>query len=1020
VELAPRFTPAEAENLAAELFAVTGTASPLPSERDQNFRIRCASGESYVLKIANAAEAREELDLQNSAMQHLEEKLEPCRVPRVVAAREGAFISSAVAPSGTRHFVRLLTYLPGVCLANVKPHTPELLADLGRTVARMDRALLSFEHPRMHREFYWDLKRLLERRPLIEYIADPQRRGLATAVLERFEARVAPLLDGLRSGVIHNDANDFNVLVSLPDSSPRHIAGILDFGDIVYAPLICDLAVAASYALLGKPQPLRAAASVVAGYNAALPLEERELALLYDLICARLSLSVMLSAYQHSRAPENDYLRVSEAHAWAALENLQQVSAEWAEAMFRHACGLEPCPAARPLCSWLRQQAERFAPVVYPPPDSARVHVFDFSVGSLELDPFLDPADEASLYKFVSRRLRETGAELGVSRHNEARFTTRADFLRSEGNDGSEWRSVHLGVDLFLPAGSPVFAPLDSVIFALQERSAPLECGPAIVLEHEFPAGRFYALYGGLSHGSLELRPRGARVARGEKIGELAGSGETGEGTGRLHFQIFAALPDRRSSFPAWCAPAEREVWLSLCPDPNIVLRIPTASFPAPEKTAEEILRSRATHMGPSLSLSYRRPLHLVRGFMQYLWDADGRVYLDAINNVPHVGHCHPRVVRAGQRQMAVLNTNTRYLYAPLARYVERLTALLPEPLRVCFLVCSGSEANELALRLARAHTGRKDIIVVEGGYHGNTTSLIEVSHYKFAGPGGQGPAPHVHVVPMPDTFRGQYRASDPRAAENYARHVTAAIHQAEAAGTKIGAFLMESLPSSGGMIVPPAGYLREVYQKVRAAGGVCIADEVQVGFGRTGSHFWAFEAQGVVPDIVTLGKPIGNGHPLAAVITSREIAESFATGMEYFNTFGGNPVSCAIGLAVLEVLSEERLQENALRVGNLLLDGLRRLQRRFPLIGDVRGSGFFIGAELVRSRETLEPAASEAAYIAERMRDRGILISTEGPRHNVLKIRPPMVFTAEDAARLLETLEIILQEDFVCRGTVE
>lgn len=428
----------------------------------------------------------------------------------------------------------------------------------------------------------------------------------------------------------------------------------------------------------------------------------------------------------------------------------------------------------------------------------------------------------------------------------------------------------------------------------------------------------------------------------------------------------------------------------------------------------EQILKVRRQHLGKNLSISYRQPLKIVRGYRQYLYDEEGQPYLDAVNNVPHVGHNHPRVVRAGQAQMAVLNTNTRYLHESLVRYAERLCATLPEPLQVCYFVCSGSEANELALRLARTHTRQKDTIVVDVGYHGNTSSLIEISSYKFDGPGGVGAPAHVHKVAMPDVYRGPYKQADPQAGEKYAQHVAEAVEQIQRAGQQVGAFICESILSCGGQIVLPPGYLPAVYQHVRAAGGVCIADEVQVGFGRVGTHFWAFETQGVVPDIITLGKPIGNGHPVAAVITTPEIAASFDNGMEYFNTFGGNPVSCAIGLAVLDVIAEEGLQANALVVGERLLAGLRGLMERHHLIGDVRGLGLFIGIELVLDRHTLEPAGAEASYIANRMRDHGILVSTDGPYHNVLKIKPPLVFTAENADFFVATLDKIMAENFV------
>ena len=401
----------------------------------------------------------------------------------------------------------------------------------------------------------------------------------------------------------------------------------------------------------------------------------------------------------------------------------------------------------------------------------------------------------------------------------------------------------------------------------------------------------------------------------------------------------------------------------------------------------KDLIERRERLLGRNLSVAYDEPLHIVRGDMQYLYDDDGRQYLDAYNNVAHVGHCHPQVVAAGQRQMELLNTNTRYLSELVLEYAEKLTATLPESLRVCFFVNSGSEANELALRLARAHTKARDLIVLEHAYHGNTTTLIDISPYKHDGPGGEGAPSWVHKAPLPKSRED-------------AEHVADIAKKS----SRLCGFIAESMPSVAGQIVFPDGYLARVYEAVRTAGGVCIADEVQTGYGRVGTHFWAFEKYGVVPDVVVLGKPIGNGHPIGAVITTRAIADSFANGMEFFSTFGGNNVSCAIGLKVLEVVQEENLQAHALAVGERLLTGLRGLQERHELISDVRGSGLFIGVELVRDGE---PAATEAARIVNQMRAHGILLGTDGPHHNVLKIRPPMPFTEENADEVIAALDL-------------
>jgi len=426
---------------------------------------------------------------------------------------------------------------------------------------------------------------------------------------------------------------------------------------------------------------------------------------------------------------------------------------------------------------------------------------------------------------------------------------------------------------------------------------------------------------------------------------------------------------------------------------------------------AAEILAARGARLGPSLSLSYRTPLHIVRGEGAYLYDADGRAYLDCVNNVAHVGHAHPRVVEAGIAQMRLLNTNTRYLHENVVRYAERLSALLPGHLEVCFFTNSGSEANELALRLARAATGRPDVATVDVAYHGNTQRLIDISPYKFDGPGGAGRRDDVHVVPLPDGYRGRHRGNSPEITEAYLAESREVLAIAVATGRAPGALIAEAIPSVAGQVVPPAGWLAGLFEAARAVGAVPIADEVQVGFGRVGSAVWAFDAQGARPDIVTMGKPIGNGHTLGAVATTRAIADAFANGMEYFNTFGGNPVSAAIGLAVLDVIVDEGLQEHARVTGERLLAGLRQVAERHEPIGDVRGAGLFVGFELVRDRATRDPDADLAGDLVNRAAELGVLLSTDGPDHNVIKIKPPLVFSDADADRLVETVEMVLRE---------
>jgi 4-aminobutyrate aminotransferase-like enzyme len=357
---------------------------------------------------------------------------------------------------------------------------------------------------------------------------------------------------------------------------------------------------------------------------------------------------------------------------------------------------------------------------------------------------------------------------------------------------------------------------------------------------------------------------------------------------------------------------------------------------------------------------------------------------------------------------MAVLNTNTRYLHPAILDFADELVKTLPEELCVVHMVNSGSEANELALRMAYTITGQRDMLALEVGYHGNTTGTVAVSSYKFDGKGGSGAPEYTHILPIPDAHRGRYRGDG--TGEKYAGHTDELISKITATGRKPAGFIGESILSCGGQIVPPQGYFKEVYRKVREAGGICIADEVQTGCGRVGTNFWAFELHGVTPDIITIGKPIGNGHPLGVVVCTREVADAFANGMEYFNTFGGNPVSSVIGKEVLRIIKEEKLQQNALQTGEALLSELDKMKSEFSCIGDVRGKGLFLGVEFCTS--DLVPLPQHAGYLVNRARDLGILMSTDGPKHNVVKIKPPMIFSEADAGELMERLNQILRED--------
>ena len=1004
-----RASESDAAALTRSLYGLEARAVRLPSEYDDNFRLEAADGAAAVLKVMHPSREPGFVDMQCAALAAIAEREPGLLVPRVVLDRAGRPWSKAPVGGGPERLVWMLSYLPGRPIAGLRPVTPELLGEIGESLARLDLALAGFAHPAARRELKWDLVRAGWIRDRVEAIKDPRRRALVEGVLARYDAEAAPALAGLPGGVVYADANEHNVLIRVEPGRPPRLAGLIDFGDMIETAAVSEVAVAAAYAAFGAADPLEAVRPLIAGFHRVRPLEEAEIAVLDILIRTRLAVSVVNSACRAEAEPDDPYLTISEGPAWGALEAFDRVPPRLAHYAYRDACGLPPAPHGPAVVSWLREQAGSFAQVLEHDLRTAPVTVLDLSVGSRMLGA--DPAELETprLSATIAKAMAVAGAAVGVGRYDEARSMYTATAF---GPPGAARRTVHLGLDLSVPPGSAVRAPLDGTVRLVARNDAPKDYGPLVILRHETPSGEeFFTLYGHLDPGSVAGLAPGKTLRAGETLAAVGAPPANGDWWPHVHVQIILDLLGLDEDFPGVAAPGRRSLWTGLSPDPNLILGLPAGRFPEPEPAKAETLAARRRLLGRNLSLSYREPLKIVRGWMQYLYDETGLTYLDAYNNVPLVGHSHPRVVRAVQEQMALLNTNTRYLHDDLVRYAQRLTALMPAPLRVCYVLNSASEANELALRLARTHTGREDVIVLGSAYHGHTTGLIDISPYKFEGPGGKGRKPWVHVAPLPDDYRGPYRRDDPERGAKYAAAVGRLAEEARPRGGPA-AFIAETLPSVAGQIVLPPGYLAEAYRHVRAAGGVGIADEVQVGFGRLGTHFWGFETQGVVPDIVVLGKPIGNGFPLAAVVTTEPIAASFANGMEFFSTFGGNPVACAAGLAVLDVMRDERLQERALRVGDHFIAGLRRLAGRRPIIGDVRGSGLFLGLELVRDGRTLEPASAEASYVVDRLRDLGLLTGTDGPLHNVLKIRPPLCFSESDADLFVATLDAVLAED--------
>jgi len=1009
----------QAAKIALDLFNINGTATTLPGEIDFNFRIKCSHDEAYILKISRPDEDISYLDFQQKLLQHIATSTEDITTPKVILDVNGQAISSIVDEHGQTRNVRLLTWISGRLWSKVNPQTDSLRYSLGKKAGLLNNALQGFYHPKAHRKLVWDNAQ-------VEWVYDYLHlfEGRQRELMQHFHAKIKlqlPQLLSLRKSVIHNDVNDNNIVVSNDLLTPEVVA-IIDFGDAIHSPIINDLGVAGMYLPMHQVDALSAILPFVRGYHNSFPLEEKELESLYISVAIRLVISLTKAATYKEAEPENEYNQISAKPAWEVLEKWYQLNEKLATYSFRLACGFCPHPNEDSFKTWAKAQKRQLSDL-FPSLKKNHATLVDLGLES-SLVRNKGDFDDIELMEFELSRLQKKNPSclLGGG-YLEARSVYTTNAYRKEGNQGYEYRSIHIGVDFWVPALTPIHSLFDGEVFSVFDNGNDKDYGPTIIIKHDFDKNEhwkdlygstfnttkhFYILYGHLSVSSLELKV-GQQIKKGDCIGWGGASNENGTWASHLHFQIMLDMLGNTVDFPGVARPSELELWASICPNPNVFFQLDNLDT-SPTNSNETLISYRKKHLGKGLSLQYKTPIKMVRGDGVYLLDQYGQKYLDTVNNVAHVGHEHPEVVKAGQNQMAILNTNSRYLHDNINEFAKELLATLPEELSVLHFVNSGSEANELAMRMIKTATGERDIIASEVGYHGNTNACIDISSYKFDSKGGTGAPEHTHIIPIPDSFRGIYR--DENSPFKYANHVQEQIEKVKNLGRGIAGFIIEPIISCGGQIELPEGFLAKAYEYVRAAGGYCISDEVQVGCGRMGKTFWGFQLHNVIPDIITIGKPLGNGHPLAAVACTQEVANKFANGMEYFNTFGGNPVSCAIGRAVLQTIKNEKLQENALEIGNYLKKALNKLAEQYPIIGDVRGQGLFLGFELVDKE--LNPLPKKVEYLANRMKDHGILMSVDGPQHNVLKIKPPIVFSQENADELIMRLTKVFAEDFM------
>ena len=995
----------QVEKILLDTYNISGKATILPGEIDANFKIKVEGKNQYILKISPENTDKKELDFQQNILAFFADKNTSLIAPKIVLDKNNKAISTISLDAKTTLKVRLLTWIDGSVWSSVNPQLNDLRFSLGEKAGEITKALQGFHHPKAERIFDWDIAQGVWTKKHV-HLFNPKEKELVSYFLKRFES-VQNEYSKLRKSVVHNDANDHNILVSEIGINPK-VTAIIDFGDAVKTQIINDLAVACAYAIMDKNDPLDAALPIAKGYHAAFALEEKELEFLYVLIAMRLVISVTKSAINKIENPENEYLVISEKPAWNLLKKWYKVSADFAHFSFRNACGFNAHPAQEKFDKWSKQHTFSLTQL-FPTIHKNEIHHLDLSVSS----PFVGHQNDFNnldLFQFKIEQLqKEVPTKILAGGYLEPRNLYTSTEYDTIGNYGNQSRTIHIGVDFWLPENTPVHALFDGEVVIVENDIGDKEYGGLVVLKHQQKDFCFYTLYGHNTAQSVLKHKLGAIVKKGAQVAALANYPENGNWAPHLHFEITLSLLDYKTDFPGVAYFNQIDVWKSLCPDPNLLFKIDGFKENLID-ISDEILTQRKNHLGKSLSLQYQKPLHIVKGSNQYLIDVFGRKYLDTVNNVAHVGHENFNVVKAGQNQMALLNTNTRYLHENINILANELLKTLPKELSVLHFVNSGSEANELAIRMVKACTDSDEIIASEHGYHGNTNACVNISSYKFDGKGGKGKPKNTHIFPIPDAFRGKYRGD--KSGEKYVNEVQLLIDEIHQQNKKIGGFIIEPIISCGGQIELPNGFLSEVYKKIKKAGGICISDEVQTGIGRMGKTFWGFQLHNVIPDIVTIGKPLGNGHPIAAVACTKEVAEKFANGMEYFNTFGGNPVSCAIATEVLREVKRENLQENALNVGEFLKSELIKLSKEFTIIGNVRGQGLFLGIELVD--ENLNPLADKTDYVINRMKDFKILMSSDGPDHNVIKIKPPITFTKENATEVLFYLRKILNENFL------
>ena len=960
-----------AERWAQEAFGLVVRAVDLGSQQDANFLLVDFAGTSdvaegtpvAVMKISNSAFDTDTVEDQDHAAQWVADSAAALRTPTRVGE-----LAVLEASSGS-HIVRLIRYLDGGTLHGSGYLSPAMVAEMGRVCGEVSAALANLPTAPAERVLQWDLRqgpRVVEF--LAEHIADADLRERVTLVTQAEARRVGRVASQLPVQVVHGDLTDDNLMRSAAPEGERRLDGVIDFGDLMLSWRVAELATTISSVLHHDGASCLSVLPAIRSFHRIRPLSVAEVEALWPLVVIRGAVLVASGHQQVGADQSNAYALDGLLREQLIFDRASSIPSQVMTEIIAQELGLRPHGSARKTTP-----SRLFDPV-------GTVAPLDLGAAG----PILDEGawmTDASARRAVAEAVKgllADGHEMVIAPFG-AIDATQSRPLSTE--PAATWRT---GTDVWVSTEVELQAPWPGEV-----TTAPAE----LVLTGEHATLRITA-----DAGMPESAALSSSAVTGTPLGMLRPD---------TRYRLTVWASDFESDVPAFVVPAHAPGWMPHLFDPAASFGLRDAESSGSDDSGGDLMSRREAVLADVQEHYYTRPPRIERGWRHHLVDNDGRVFLDMVNNVTVLGHSHPRVARAIADQWRTFNSNSRFHYASIVELAEKLTALLPESLDTVFLVNSGSEAVELALRLARVHTGREDLLAVRDAYHGWTYLADAVSTSSADNPRALASRPEwVHTLEVPNAFRGRYRGDE---ASRYAQDATAVIRELVAAGRLPAAFICEPVYGSAGGVTLPAGYLEAVYAEVRRAGGLTIADEVQVGLGRLGSWFWGFQQQGVVPDVVTIAKSFGDGHPLGAVVTTKAIAASYAAEGYFFSSTGGSPVSCVVGATVLDVIAEEDLAGNARRVGRYLKNRLQELALRHDLIGAVHGEGLYLGVEFVRDRVTLEPATAETSEICDRLLQRGVIVQPTGNAMNVLKIKPPLSFDEAAADFFAESLDSVL-----------